>query len=95
MPAHIERMLRARQQGLPVTKRIFEINPDHPVVRRLKEIHLEPEHRANSEEWIRLLYDQALLAEGSPIEDPAAFAKRMSQVMGMAFGEATPKDSGD
>jgi molecular chaperone HtpG len=81
LPAHIERLLRAHQQDLPVQKRILELNPTHPLVLRMKE---ELDKQADSPrltEWIELLYDQALLIEGSPLPDPARFSKRLVALM--------------
>ena len=81
LPAHIERLLRAHQQDLPEQKRILELNPTHPLVLRMK---AEFERQADSAaltEWIELLYDQALLVEGSPLPDPARFSKRLVALM--------------
>jgi molecular chaperone HtpG len=81
LPAHIERLLRAHQQDLPEQKRILELNPSHPLVLRMKQ---EFERNADSPqltEWIELLYDQALLIEGSPLPDPARFSKRLVALM--------------
>lgn len=81
MPAHIERLLRAHQQDLPEQKRILELNPSHPLVLRMKQ---EFEKNADSPqltEWLELLYDQALLIEGSPLPDPARFSKRLVALM--------------
>ena len=85
--AHIERLLRAQQRGLPAQKRILEVNPSHPIVRGLKERFDRGERREEVDEWIRLLHDQALLAEGSPLPDSGAFARRMSTLMSKALGE--------
>lgn len=79
---HIEEMLRAHNPQMPKTKRILEINPTHPVIERLRQAH---EADASSvQEWMALLYDQALIAEGSPVEDPAAFAQRLGHLMQQA-----------
>jgi len=81
VPAHIERMLRSYQQDLPAQKRILELNPKHPLIARLKS---EQERDAGSErlkEWIEMLYDHALLTEGSPLPDPARFAARVASLM--------------
>ncbi|MEO1271178.1 MAG: molecular chaperone HtpG, partial [Myxococcota bacterium] len=82
LPSYIERLLRANQQDLPTTKRILEINPTHPLIQNLKAL-VESGHEdaAEVDGWIELLYDQALLTEGSPIDDPAQFATRMTRLM--------------
>ena len=79
LPSHIERMLRMQNQDMPASPRILEINPEHPII-----IDLEKRlggDAADVEDYVHLLYDQALLREGSPIDDPAGFAQRMSKLM--------------
>lgn len=74
---HVARILRANGQDVPEPKRILELNPDHPFVRKLASAGDE-----QFQELTDLLYDQALLAEGSLPRDPAAFARRLSQLLG-------------
>jgi molecular chaperone HtpG len=81
LPAHIERLLRAQQEDLPEQKRILEINPSHPLILRMKEEHGSHADSALLTEWIELLYDQALLVEGSPLPDPARFSRRLVALM--------------
>jgi molecular chaperone HtpG len=81
LPAHIERLLRAHQQDLPEQKRILELNPTHPLIERMNaELTKSPES-AQLGEWIELLFDQALLVEGSPLPDPSRFTKRLVALM--------------
>lgn len=85
---HIERMLRARQMDVPETKRILEVNRDHPVVVALRKLLLVEPSSPKLAEWIELLYDQALVAEGSPVENPAEFAQRLARLMTDAADKA-------
>jgi molecular chaperone HtpG len=79
---YIERLLRMQQGAdLPVQKRILEINTAHPLVRALAQLNQSENQRADVSEAIELLYDQALLSEGSPIEDPARVAKRLTRLL--------------
>ena len=80
---HIEQLMRAQNPDLPATKRILEINPKHPVIERLSH-GLEQGSEGWVSDWMQLLYDQALIAEGSPIDDPGAFSRRLSTVMASA-----------
>jgi molecular chaperone HtpG len=81
LPAHIERLLRAHQQDMPEQKRILELNPAHPLIERMNaELSKSPES-AQLNEWIELLFDQALLVEGSPLPDPSRFTKRLVALM--------------
>ncbi|MGZ5082359.1 MAG: molecular chaperone HtpG [Usitatibacter sp.] len=75
MGANLARILKAAGQKLPSFKPILEINAGHPIVARLK-----PED-ARFADWAHLLFDQALLAEGGQLEDPADFVKRSNELM--------------
>ena len=77
MSANLERMLKAAGQPVPVSKPILEVNPHHPLVRRLK----SEADDARFGDWSHILFDQALLAEGGQLEDPASFVKRLNQLM--------------
>lgn len=73
---HLLRMLKAAGQEAPDVKPVLEINPEHALVGRIR--------NASDEEfadWAHLLLDQAMLAEGAQIADPAAFVKRMNALL--------------
>lgn len=78
---HIERMLRARQMDMPETKRVLEVNRDHKVIVGLRKLLLIDPNASKLTDWVELLYDQALIAEGSPPADPGKFAKRMAHLL--------------
>ncbi|NLY28523.1 MAG: molecular chaperone HtpG [Alcaligenaceae bacterium] len=73
---HLMRMLKAAGQSAPDVKPILEVNPEHALVGRIKDA---PE--ADFPEWAALLLDQAMLAEGAALADPAAFVKRMNRLL--------------
>ncbi len=75
MSGNLERLLKSAGQKIPITKPILEINPHHPMVQRLK---YEEEKFSD---WSNILFDQALLAEGGQLEDPAAFVKRLNDLL--------------
>jgi molecular chaperone HtpG len=77
MSTHLERMLKAAGQHVPGARPILEINLQHPIVQRLKD---ESDERRFSD-WSHILFDQAMLAEGGQLEDPASFVKRLNEVM--------------
>ncbi len=73
---HLLRMLQAAGQSAPEVKPILEINPEHALITRVQDA---PD--ADFEEWSLLLLDQAMLAEGASLSDPAAFVKRMNRLL--------------
>ncbi len=81
---NIERLLRARDRDVPASKRILELNPTHPLVLSLEALRAKEPAAPRVKEWTLLLHDQALLAEGSPIDDPGAFARRVTALLAEA-----------
>ncbi len=72
----LERLLKQAGQKAPPRKPILEINPEHPLVARLKQ-----GETARFDDWSGLLFDQAMLAEGGSLEDPAGFVRRMNELL--------------
>ncbi|HJW02064.1 MAG TPA: molecular chaperone HtpG [Azospira sp.] len=75
LSGNLARMLKAAGQKAPESKPILEINPHHPAVQRLKY------EEARFDDWANLLFEQAQLAEGGQLEDPAGFVKRINDLM--------------
>jgi molecular chaperone HtpG len=78
LSANLVRMLKAAGQNAPESKPILEINPNHPLVTRLK---YEDAGSPRFADWSHILFDQALLAEGGSLSDPAAFVKRLNEML--------------
>ena len=72
---NLARILKAAGQKAPEVKPILEINPSHPAVQRLKY------EETRFDDWAALLFEQAELAEGGQLEDPAGFVKRINDLM--------------
>jgi molecular chaperone HtpG len=72
---NLQRILKSVGQNVPQFKPILEVNGEHPMLQRLK--HEE----RRFDDWAHLLFDQALLAEGGTLEDPAGFVHRMNELM--------------
>ena len=72
---NLARILKAAGQKAPQSKPILEVNPAHAILKRLK-----PEDERFAD-WASLLFDQALLAEGGQLDDPAGFVKRTNELM--------------
>ncbi len=72
---NMARMLKAAGQKMPIARPILEINPNHLVVKRLQD------EEKYFDDWTSVLFDQALLAEGGQLDDPAGFVKRVNHLM--------------
>ena len=78
LSGNLLRMLKAAGQNAPESKPILEINPTHPLVTRLKYADAAG---ARFGDWAHILFDQALLAEGGSLADPASFVKRLNEML--------------
>ncbi|MDC0181419.1 molecular chaperone HtpG [Candidatus Thioglobus sp.] len=70
---NMERIMKSLGQDVPETKPILEINPNHPLVMKLK--------TKIDDDIVKVLFDQAVLSEGGQIKEPAEFVKRMNKLM--------------
>ena len=77
MAMYMQHLLKQAGQNIPGSKPVLEINPDHPILKRME--HEKDDERFG--EWSALLLDQAILAEGGHLEDPASFVHRMNEIM--------------
>lgn len=77
MSQNLERMLKAAGQEVAGSKPILELNPEHPMVAKLK----DESDEARFGDWTSILFDQALLAEGGQLEDPATYVKRINEIL--------------
>jgi len=78
MSPALERMYRASGQAVPTTKRILELNPEHPLVAGLRTAHAERTDDPALAETAELLYGMALIAEGGEVDDPAHFTRLLA-----------------
>ncbi|GFO55249.1 chaperone protein HtpG [Geomonas sp. Red276] len=79
--ANMEKILKAMNQEVPEGKRILELNPDHPIMQVMTAMYEKDQGNARLADYCELLFDQALLTEGSPIKDPLRFTKLVSELM--------------
>jgi len=77
MAANLQRMLKSAGHAVPPSQPILEINPSHALVMGLND-ELTSE---KFDDWANILFEQALLAEGGQLEDPAAFVNRMNELL--------------
>jgi len=81
MGMHMEKILKSMHKDLPATKRILEVNPDHPLIANMNLMVKDTARHLKLAEYAQLLYDQALLTAGIPAENPVDFARRVSALM--------------
>jgi molecular chaperone HtpG len=79
--AFVERMLRERGHALPKVQRILEVNAGHALVKHLEQLLENDPSSPRIDALIDVLYGQALLTEGSPLEDPNRFAQTLTQLL--------------
>jgi molecular chaperone HtpG len=84
---NLERILKAAGQAVPATKPVLEINANHPLVKRLG----NETDQTRFADWSQILFDQATLAEGGQLDDPASFVKRLNDLMLTLAGEGPSK----
>ena len=77
MAMHMQRLLKEAGHAMPSSKPILEINTDHPIVKRME----QEKSDAKFNDWSDILFDQALLAEGGQLEDPASFVHKLNEML--------------
>jgi len=83
MAVSMQKLLKQAGHQLPEIKPILEVNPEHPLVKRLN----DEADAKRFEDWTRILFDQALLSEGGQLDDPAAFVGRMNELLLLMTGD--------
>ncbi len=82
LTAHMERLMqRLGRDESGLSKRVMELNIEHPAVQAMQQLHEKAPQDARLETYARLLYDEAVLAEGSKVKDPAALARRINEML--------------
>ena len=77
MGLQMQRMMEAAGHRMPAAKPIFELNPEHKLIQKLNNVTDEEKFS----EWSHVLFDEALLAEGGNLEDPAQFVQRLNRLL--------------
>jgi molecular chaperone HtpG len=80
MTPQMEQMMKAMGQNVPQSKRILEINAEHPIVENLNSLYEKDPKSAQLENWVKLLYEQALIAEGAKVPDQTAYLNRVNSL---------------
>ena len=85
--ANLERILKMTNQKVKESKRTLELNPDHPIIKKLHDIYEAEPANPKLPDWYRVLVDQALLAEGSPIPEPASYVSKVNGFLAEMLGK--------
>ncbi|MGM0453336.1 MAG: molecular chaperone HtpG [Thermodesulfobacteriota bacterium] len=85
MSAYMEKLLKASGQSVPETKRILELNPNHPVLEKIHQLHGENADDQSLKSYSQLLYDLAVIGEGGKVENPSQFNKMIADLMAEAI----------
>ena len=85
LPPHMERLFKAMHQEVPVSKRIFELNCDHPLIAAFNNKLESGENTETLKKFANALYNQALLLEGSPLDNPVEFASTITELLSSAL----------
>lgn len=81
MSPHIEEMMRRMGQDVPKHESVLELNPEHAVVKKVQALYEADSKDPKIETLTRLLYDQAVIASGAKLDDPAGFAARLNEML--------------
>ncbi len=81
MSAHIEEMMRRMGQDVPKKESVLELNPEHPVVKKVQALYDADKKDPKLGTYTQLLHDQAVIASGAKLTDPAGFAARINAVL--------------
>ena len=79
--AHLERLMERMGRQAPQSRRVLELNPNNPAVTAVRDLHARDATDPRLEGYARLLYEQAVIAEGSAVPDPVAFARRVNDLI--------------
>ncbi|MFP4532047.1 MAG: molecular chaperone HtpG [Desulfobacterales bacterium] len=81
LSAYMEKLLKASGQSVPKTKRILELNPNHPLLEKIQNLHEKNADDETLKDYSRLLLDLAVVSEGGKVENPARFSKMVGELM--------------
>jgi molecular chaperone HtpG len=82
----MEEMMRRMGQAVPPRQRVLELNAAHPLVERLRAMHQTDANNNALPQYVAVLRDQAVLAEGGKLDDAASFAKQVQNLLSQVVG---------
>jgi molecular chaperone HtpG len=85
MSAYMEKILKSSGQEVPKTKRILELNIDHPLMAKINTLFENDRDNPALSEYSQLLYDLAVVGEGGKVDNPGEFSKVVGELMSKAI----------
>ncbi len=85
MSAYMEKIMKATGQDAPATKRVLELNLDHPVITKIQDLLKQDKNDPKLKDYCSLLFDLATVVEGGKIENPSQFSKLVGELMSSAL----------
>jgi molecular chaperone HtpG len=85
MSAYMEKILKSSGQEVPTTKRILELNTDHPLMAKINSLFENDRDNPSLSEYSQLLYDLAVVGEGGKVENPGEFSRVVGELMSKAI----------
>jgi len=85
MSAYMEKIMKATGQDMPASKRVLELNTDHPVLQKLKKMYESDKNDPKLKKYSHLLYDLAVIGEGGKVENPSLFSKLVGGLLDNAL----------
>jgi len=85
MSAYMEKILKASGQNVPPTKRVLELNMDHPLLTKIKALYEKDKEAPELKEYTNLLLDMAVISEGGKLDNPSRFSKVMGDLLAGAI----------
>lgn len=85
MSAYMEKILKASGQNVPQTKRVLELNMDHPLLTKIKSLYEKDKEAPELKEYTNLLFDMAVISEGGKLDNPSRFSKVMGDLLAGAI----------
>ena len=85
MSAYMEKILKATGQNVPKTKRVLELNMDHPLLSKIKAVYEKDKDAPALKDYTDLLFDMAVISEGGKLENPSRFSKLVGDLMAGAL----------
>ena len=86
MSAYMEKLLKASGQKPPESKRVLELNMDHPVIEKIKALFESDRDNPQLKDYSQILFDMAVIGEGGKLDNPGQFSKMVGDLMAQAMG---------